>query len=77
MSMDFLSCACGLSLVVVQELSCSMACGSLAPWPGVELASPGIGRRILNHWTTREVPEVFIKVIIITTTSFTHSYNML
>ena len=32
------------------------ACESLAPWPGIEPASPAIGRWNLNHWTAREGP---------------------
>ena len=31
-------------------------CGVLVPWPGIEPHAPCIGRWILNHWTTREVP---------------------
>ena len=26
------------------------------PGPGIELATPALGRWILNHWITREVP---------------------
>ena len=33
------------SVVVAHELSCPAACGILVPC---------VGRRILNHWTTRE-----------------------
>ena len=73
---DFISCSALASLVVACELSCPLACRILRAWWRIESVSPCIGRWILNHWTTREVPEVFIKVII-TTTSFTHSYNML
>ena len=28
----------------------------LAPWPGIETGSPGLGACNLNHWSTREVP---------------------
>ena len=32
-----------------------MACGILAPWSGIEPASPAVGVCSLNHWTTRGV----------------------
>ena len=55
---DFSSCCSRLSstglVVVVQGLSQSEACGI---FPDLELnPCPCTGRRILNHWTTREVP---------------------
>ena len=34
----------------------SKACGIIAPWPGIELTPPCVGRQRLNHWTTKEVP---------------------
>ena len=40
------------SLVVAHRLRCPMACGILVPHQGIKLR---IGRRILNHQTTREV----------------------
>ena len=43
------------SLVVLQRFSCTEAYGILVSQPGIESAAPGIGTRILNHWTTREV----------------------
>ena len=36
---------------VALGLSCSMW---NLPRPGIETVSPALGRRILNHWTTRE-----------------------
>ena len=50
------------SLVVVQGLSCPMACGILVQslardWTRI----PCIARQILNPWTTREVPPIFLK----------------
>ena len=54
---DLLLWCAGFSLVVAHGLSCPVACGILVPQPGIEPASPAlIGRWILNHWTTREVP---------------------
>ena len=37
-------------------LSYSTACGILVPPLGIKHSVPYIGRQILNHWTTREVP---------------------
>ena len=34
-----------------------MACGFLMPWPGIKPLSPALEVQILNHWTTREVPD--------------------
>ena len=33
-----------------------VACGILAPWPGIEPGFPALGVWSLSHWTTREVP---------------------
>ena len=33
------------------------ACGILVPQPGIEPVPPAVEARILNHWTTREVPK--------------------
>ena len=38
-----------------------MAHGILAPQPGIEPTSPPL-RQILNHWTTREVPQIYTGV---------------
>ena len=35
-------------------------CGSLVSWPGVEPAPHALEAWSLNHWTTREVPHVFL-----------------
>ena len=43
-------------LVAACRLSCPAACGILVPRPGIRTCVPCIGRWILNHWTTREVP---------------------
>ena len=37
--------------------SCSLACGILVSWPGIEPVFPVL-RQILSHWTTRETPHV-------------------
>ena len=37
---------------------CHLACGILAPWPGIEPAPPTLKGEVLNHWTTREVPQI-------------------
>ena len=47
------------SVVVACGLSCPVACGILVPLPGIEPASPALGRWILNHCATREVPGLF------------------
>ena len=37
------------------------SCGmwDLVPWPGIEPGPPALGGQSLNHWTTREVPDLF------------------
>ena len=35
-------------------------CRILAPQPGIANHRPCIGRRSLNHWTTREVPFILL-----------------
>ena len=45
------------SVVVALRLSCPAACGILVPGPGIEPRL--IGRGIVYHWTTREVPILF------------------
>ena len=37
-----------------------MACGILVPRPGIEPTLPALGAASLNHWTTREVPLLYI-----------------
>ena len=36
---------------------CPVACGTLVSQPGITLVLPAFEVRILNHWTTREVPK--------------------
>ena len=45
------------SLFVAGRLSCFRACGNLSLWPRIWL-NLSITRRILNHWTSREVLKV-------------------
>ena len=33
-----------------------VACGILAPWPGIEPMPPAVEERSPNHWTAKEVP---------------------
>ena len=51
-----LSCGVWASLVVAHGLSCPADCEIFVPQPGIDLASPALGRQSLNHWTTREAP---------------------
>ena len=49
----------------VRDLNCGMwalSCSlwDLVPWPGIEPGPPALGAWSLNHWTTREVLEIFI-----------------
>ena len=37
-----------------------VASGILVPWPGIELESPALEAWSLNHWTTREAPNIRI-----------------
>ena len=37
------------------------ACGILVPQPEIEPAPPAVEARSLNHWTTREVPAIFLQ----------------
>ena len=37
---------------------CCTACGLLAPWPGIEPPPLALEVQSLNHWTTREVPQL-------------------
>ena len=45
----------GATVIVVQGLSCSVACG-IFPDQGLNLSSPHW--QMLNHWPTREVPRM-------------------
>ena len=40
-------------------LLCRAACGILVPQPGIEPVPPALGAWSLNHWTAREVPQLF------------------
>ena len=46
------------SVVVAHGLSCSAACGILAPQPGIEPTPAALEAQSLHHWTTREVPGI-------------------
>ena len=48
------------SVVVVRELSCPAACGNLSSLTRGRTGVPCVARWILNHWTTREVPQCVI-----------------
>ena len=48
--------ACGLQLLWCSGLAVLQYVGS--PWNGDQTQVPFIGRQILNHWTTREVPAI-------------------
>ena len=41
--------SCGVGLVSLQHVESS--------WARIQTHVPSIGRRVLNHWTTRRVPE--------------------
>ena len=45
------------SVVEARGLSCLVTCGILVPRPGIKPIVSCFARQILNHWTTREVPE--------------------
>ena len=42
---------------------CHVACRILVPRPGIEPAPPAVEAQHLNHWTTREVPDLGFKRI--------------
>ena len=52
-----------LSLAAVHGLSCPVACGILASWPGIKPVSFALEGIFLNHWTTREVPQLCIFLV--------------
>ena len=55
-----------MSLAIVAcWLGCPKAHGLLVPQPGIELTSPAFERQILNHWTTREVPQPWLLSAVI------------
>ena len=49
---------CLFVYLFIFRLHC-VACGILAPRPGIEPMPPALGAQSLNHWTTREVPAFF------------------
>ena len=51
---------CPFVLVLVWFWLHRVARGILVPQPGMEPASPALGARSLNHWTTREVPRMCV-----------------
>ena len=51
------------SVVAAGKFSFPGACGILVPQPGIELMSPVFARQIPNHWTIREIPELFENVL--------------
>ena len=54
-----LCCSTGPSSVEARGLSCPLACAIIVPQPGIEPVSRVLEGRflqILNHWTTKEVP---------------------
>ena len=52
------------SVVVVCGLSCPVVCGILGSLTRDGTHVPCIGRQILNHWTTREVPKFCVNLIL-------------
>ena len=59
------SSLCLTGSLVQNDFSFPAARGILVPQPGIKPAFPAIGKQILNHWTTKEVPRVFIIAILI------------
>ena len=41
------------------RLSCGLS--NLVLWPGIRPRAPALGAQSLSHWTTREVPSVFMR----------------
>ena len=39
---------------------CYVACGILVPQPGLEPGAPPMEVQSLKHWTTREIPNIFL-----------------
>ena len=63
---------CNRSFIVARTLSsygacasCSAACGILVPQPGIKLSSLELHDGFLNHWTTKEVPNLLLYRIFI------------
>ena len=54
----------GVSISVSQALerglrNMVLSCPTASSWTRDRTSLPFIGRRILNHWTTRDVPQIF------------------
>ena len=43
---------------------CYTACGILVPQTGLKPTAPALEGEVLNHWATREVPEINLFLII-------------
>ena len=54
--------ASGIFSCSVRTLSCGI--WDLVPWPGIKPKPPALGARSLSHWTTREVLDMTIIVVI-------------
>ena len=48
-----------------------MACGILAPRPGIKLAPPPLQARSLNHWTARQV--LYLQIPMFSAVTAAHS----
>ena len=61
-----LSLSCKTGEFSLLGLSCSSACGILVPQPRptIELESPASQGGFLTHWTTRDVPQLFLHLIL-------------
>ena len=46
------------------------AFGILVPWPGIRPVPPAVEARILNQWTTREVPKLEFLTLSLRNTSW-------
>ena len=55
-----LNLSCGTHVVVAGGLSCSEACGILAPQPGIEPASPALQGGFLTTGPSGESPQFFL-----------------
>ena len=55
------------SVVAASKFSFPTACGILVLQPGIEPMSPASARQIPNHWTIREILELFKNVLALNT----------
>ena len=54
-----------------------MACGTLVPWPRIELVPPCIEKQCLNPWAIREVSRLyFFKVVLNIPKNWAESFHM-